>query len=230
MPVWGSRRLSIRDIEESYGCATGKTPLSGGDQLRGQPSAQPDLPRPVRPLRQRQPVRRARDPRCRRLDPASPDRDRRQSPSPVAAAAAEGGPRRDPGAVLPDVAGPGQAHRSRSTACARSASSSGIACRRDHEAARADHSRRRARHTPALAAAEAARARRGDPDDRSSATALRRPRSAERSSSPTRRRGRWSRLTSGSAPMSTSWSRRSRPACWTRSRSVPRPRRSGQCG
>ena len=49
--VWGSRRLSVRDIEESLRVKYQHSAVLPGDQPRGQPRAQPDVPRALRPIR-----------------------------------------------------------------------------------------------------------------------------------------------------------------------------------
>ena len=54
--VWGSRRLSVRDIQESYRLRYRHRTLSGRDQLRRQPRAEPAVSRAVRPLRLRHAV------------------------------------------------------------------------------------------------------------------------------------------------------------------------------
>ncbi len=61
--VWGSRRLSVRDIEESYRFRYQPEGAGGCGQLPRELSAQPRLPRAVRPLHHRHVVRRPCDSR-----------------------------------------------------------------------------------------------------------------------------------------------------------------------
>ena len=64
--VWGSRRLSVRDIAESIRFRYQKTPLFGAISAVGQPRAEPGVPLAVRPLHLGHAVGGARDPsrRC----------------------------------------------------------------------------------------------------------------------------------------------------------------------
>ena len=64
--VWGSRRLSVRDIEESYRFRYSASALSGDDQLPRQLHAEPGVPGPLRPLHHRYLVGRSRHSRRRR--------------------------------------------------------------------------------------------------------------------------------------------------------------------
>ena len=60
--VWGSRRLSVRDIQESYRLKLPPQGRARRDQLRRQPSPQPAVSGALRPLRLRHAVGRARHP------------------------------------------------------------------------------------------------------------------------------------------------------------------------
>ena len=88
--VWGSRRLSIRDIEESYRLRYRPNARSRGDQLRGQPCAQPGVPGVLWPLHFRHAVGGARRPRRRRLRPGDRSGPQAGQSSPPGAAAATG--------------------------------------------------------------------------------------------------------------------------------------------
>ena len=121
--VWGSRRLSVRDIDESLRFRYRHNTLLRRDQLRRQPRAEPRVPAAVRPLHLRHAVGGARRPhrRCAR-DRRAADAQARQPAPARGAAAPQGGDPRDPRAVLPDLARAGEAHeRARRPAGARRA-------------------------------------------------------------------------------------------------------------
>ena len=81
--VWGSRRLSVRDIEESYRFRYKQARVPWLGQLHGEPRAQPVMPRAVRSLHHRHAVGGARGPRvgCHRTGRASHSQASQRAPA-----------------------------------------------------------------------------------------------------------------------------------------------------
>ena len=125
--VWGSRRLSVRDIEESYRLKYRQRALLGAVSRVGQPSCSASRIScsTAATSRTRCPARApcARPTRC--ALPVGADPQAGQPASAVRPAAAEGGDVRGAGALLLAVAGAGAPHDRRATACAPSRRSSG---------------------------------------------------------------------------------------------------------